>query len=81
MSIDISTSVVSELAQVCVSLKRWLCKMTTVHKLKIYPTVESEVEEPQVHTPYQQLLLQSEQQNEIDFERWKVGGLNSECVS
>ena len=52
---------------------------TTVHKLKIYPTVEIILEQPQVWAPYQQ-LPQLEQQNELDFEEWKVGGLDSECV-
>ena len=53
---------------------------TTVQKLKVYPIVEVEVEEPRVKIPYQQ-IPQSEQQNKVDFEEWKVGGLNSECVS
>lgn len=51
-----------------------MAAQATVQKLKIYPTVEIELGEPQVQTPYQQ-LQQSEQQNGIDFEEWKVGGL------
>lgn len=51
-----------------------------VQKLKIHPIVEIEVEEAQVQVPYQP-LPQLGQQNEIDLEEWKVGGLNSECVN
>ena len=57
-----------------------MAAQTTVQNLKkVYPTVEIELGEPRVQTPYQQ-LQQSEQQNELDFEEWKVGGLNSECA-
>ena len=52
----------------------------SAHK-KIYPTVEIELEGPEVQTPYQQIQTEDRSENETDPVLLKVGILIVQSVS